>query len=216
MRAPAGNRTGARLRSLICRRPRLRRRFRCGYASWLRYAANPGDGLEVTQAGLLDHDVGRDALRLDRTARRRVVKRGRQAYRTVPGNRNDGLHRTLAERLRAQDNGAAVILQCARDDFRRRRRAPVDQYDQRQAVDQVARFRVEPLRFTGLSAACRDNFTLLQKGVGDLDRLVEQAARIAAQIENGAGKRVAKLFFDLANFFASPLAVCSLNVVTRR
>src|SRR5262249_4120899 len=69
-----------------------------------RLAARVGARLEFF-GDLLQHlDVGRDTLRLDRTSRRREIARGGQPQRAIAGaERNDGLHRTLAERTRADD-----------------------------------------------------------------------------------------------------------------
>src|SRR5213595_1570660 len=60
---------------------------------------------------LLQHlDVGRNALRLDRAAGWGEVARGSQPERPIAGaERNDGLHRALAERARANDGGAPLI-----------------------------------------------------------------------------------------------------------
>src|SRR5215831_12215676 len=69
---------------------------------------------------LLQHlDVGRNALRLDRTSGRSEVARGCQPQRPIArAERNDGLHRALAERACANDGRAPVILERARHDFR--------------------------------------------------------------------------------------------------
>ena len=74
-----------------------------------------------SRRGCCDDDVGRHAQRLDRAARGRVVARRGQAHRTVAAQRHDGLDRPLAEALGADDDGAAMILQRAGDDFARPR-----------------------------------------------------------------------------------------------
>ena len=53
--------------------------------------------------------------------------------------------------------------------------------------------RVEALGFLGVAAAGRDDLALLQERVRDRDRLVEQAARIVAQIDDKALELVAGL-----------------------
>src|SRR5204863_8776392 len=100
--------------------------------------------------------------------------------------RHDRLHRTLAERARADQRGALVVLQRPGDDFRRRRRTAVDQEDHWLALGEVARPRVEALGFLGIAAAGRDDLTLVEEGVRDRNRLVEQAAGIVAQINDEA------------------------------
>ena len=99
-----------------------------------------------------DLDIGRNALGLDRAAGRREIARRGQAQRAVAGaQRDDGLHRALAERARADERGALVILQRAGDDFRGRRRAAIDQDDDRLALGQIARVGVEALRLVGVT-----------------------------------------------------------------
>src|SRR6202042_1856260 len=73
-----------------------------------------------------------------------------------------------------------------RDDPRGRGRAAIDQYDQRLAVDEVARHGVEALNLIGLAAPDRDDFAAVEKRAGHPHRLIQQAARIVAQIDNVA------------------------------
>src|SRR5262249_14691849 len=62
---------------------------------------------------LLQHlDVGGDALSLDGASGRGEVARGGQPQRPIAGaERNDRLHRALAERACANDGRAAMILE---------------------------------------------------------------------------------------------------------
>src|SRR5947199_10340254 len=77
-------------------------------------------------------DVGRDALRLDRAAGGGEVTGGGQPKRPIAGaERSDGLHRALAERARADDGRAPVILQRTRHNFGGRGGAAIDQHDDR-------------------------------------------------------------------------------------
>src|SRR5689334_3864676 len=103
--------------------------------------------LELGVALLLDDDIGLNALGLDRPVRRRVVAGRGETDRAVGSERDDGLDRTLAERPRADDGGALVVLQCTGDDFRSRCRAAVDQDDDRLAVGRVTRTGLGTLRF---------------------------------------------------------------------
>ena len=96
-------------------------------------------GLHLRRQLLLHHDVRLDALGLDRAARRRVVPRGRQADGAVGAQRDDGLHRPLAERPCADHRRPPVILQCTRDDLRSRRRPAVHEHHDGLAVSEVAR-----------------------------------------------------------------------------
>src|SRR5262249_6242674 len=65
-------------------------------------AARVGARLEFF-GDLLQHlDVGRDALRLDRpSGRREIARRGQPQRPIARAERNDGLHRTLADPPRA-------------------------------------------------------------------------------------------------------------------
>ena len=153
-----------------------------------RLAARLGADLggEIRRQFLHDLDVRVDALGLDRTAGRREVAGGGQAERAIAAERDDRLHRALAEGPRADDGRAPVILQGAGDDFRGRGRAAIDQHDHRLAVGEVAGVGVVALGLVGVAAAGRDDLAALEEGVGDGDRLVEEAARIVAQVDDVA------------------------------
>ena len=74
--------------------------------------------LHIIRNVLQHFDVRRDARGLNRVPRRRVVPRGGQPQRANAGaERNDSLHRSFAERARADEGGALVVLQGAGDDF---------------------------------------------------------------------------------------------------
>src|SRR5215469_11350520 len=57
----------------------------------------------------------------------------------------------------------------------------------------IARARVEALRFLGVAPARRHDLALLQEGVGDRDRLIEQSAGVVAQVDDVALELVAGL-----------------------
>jgi hypothetical protein len=101
---------------------------------------------------------------------------------------------------RADQRRATVILQRTGDDFRGRGRAAVDQHDHRLALGKVARPRIEALGLLRVAAAGRDDLTALEEGVRDKDGLVEQAARIVAQVDHVALHLVrADLASDVVN-----------------
>ena len=77
-----------------------------------------GGGLSLGHGRFFHDDVGRDALGLDRAPVRREIARGGELDRGAIAEREDGLHRSLAERLRAHYDRALVILQRASHDFR--------------------------------------------------------------------------------------------------
>ena len=66
----------------------------------------------------LELDVGFDALGLDGAAVRRVVAGGGQLDRSAVAQRQNGLHRPLAEGALAKNQCAVMVLQRAGDDFR--------------------------------------------------------------------------------------------------
>src|SRR5207247_872867 len=97
---------------------------------------------------------------------------------------NDRLHRSLSEGTGADHDRAAMVLQRAGDDLRRRRRPAIDKHDDPLAVGEIAGMGIVALRLLGIPAASRDNLAALEKGVGDGDRLVDEPARVVAKIED--------------------------------
>src|SRR5574342_113961 len=78
----------------------------------------PGLGGRHLVLRRLDHDVRGDALAMDGAALRREVARGGEPEPRAIRERDDGLHRPLAEGLLAEDDTAAVILNGPRHDLR--------------------------------------------------------------------------------------------------
>src|SRR4030095_6961907 len=139
------------------------------------------------------------ALSLYVAPRRRVVARGGEADGAVVRDRNDRLHRALAERLGAQHDRTVLVLPCAGYVFRGRGGSAVDQDDDRLAVHQVAGFGVPALRLLALAAAGRDDLALVHEIVADGNRLVEQPARIVAQVEHQALHLALGRFLELGD-----------------
>src|SRR5690606_12202090 len=156
------------------------------------FAAHDVLTLQFRRQWLVDLDVGRDALALDRLARWRVIERGRQAQRTVFAERNDRLHRALAEGLRAEHGGAAMILKRTGNDFRSTGRTAIDENNDRLAVGQVALARIEARHVLRIAATGRNHLALVEEGVGYGDRLIEQPARIEAKVQHIALELVAR------------------------
>src|SRR4051812_37759606 len=155
--------------------------------------------LKVRRQLLFDDRIGVDAARLDRATGGRVVARGRKPQRPLAAERHDRLDRSLAERPRADDRGALLILKGAGDDLRSRSRAAVDEHDDWLGVAQIAALGVEALRLIGMTAAGRDDLAAIEEGIGHRDRLVEQAARIVAKIDNVALELRTCLLLDRGN-----------------
>src|SRR3990167_1922370 len=156
--------------------------------------------IEGGVCGIFHHDVRNDALGLDGAPLGCEIACRGELDGSAVVHWQDGLYRTLAEGLRAHDDGAFMILQCACNDFRGRRRTAIDQHHHRDGFDvgwqvfQVILFRAafgvilgvggEPhLGIGGAAFGIDHQFTLGQKSGRDADRTVEQAARVVAQIE---------------------------------
>src|SRR5882724_2199426 len=115
------------------------------------FALGVGARLQLVRHVLQHFDIGNDALGLDRFARWREVTGGGQTQRPVAAaERDDGLHRALAERARADQRRALVVLQRAGDDFRGRCRAAVDQDDHRLALGESPGVSGAALGFLGV------------------------------------------------------------------
>ena len=121
---------------------------------------------------------------LNQPATRRVVVRRRQREPGAAADPVDRLHERLAERRLADDVGAIVILEGAGDDFRRARTVTVRQRDDRDTGELAVLGRtIFLVRVRDAAVRGDDHLAARQELVGDLDRLVERAARIAADVE---------------------------------
>ncbi len=79
-----------------------------------------------------------------------------------------------------------MILQCTGNDFRRTGRTAIDENDNRLAVSQVALACIEARHILRIATTGRDDFTLVEEGVGNSHSLIEQTARIEAKIQHEA------------------------------
>ena len=139
-------------------------------------------GLQRGLRHLLLLAVGRA---LDGAPARRVPARGRELERHAFAQREERLHQPLAEGGRADHHRAVVVLERAGDDLRGAGGALVDQHDDRQVGPRLARVVEELLgRAAGAAAGGDDLLLGIEEEVGDLDALVEQAARVVPQVED--------------------------------
>ena len=156
---------------------------------------------QIAFGRFVHHDVGHDALGLDRLAARRVVARRGQLDAGIWAQRTHGLHRALAKGLGAHDGGALVVLQGARDDLRSRGRAFVDQHHQRHLLDRCGQCldRIDTTAGVELGRCAESGLALGQLAVGghhhhigrqeggrNGDGGVEQTTGVVAQIEHQA------------------------------
>ena len=135
----------------------------------------------------LNLDVGHDADALDRdVARREVLRDGELERPAVVVVAIQDLDRALAERALADDQRAVVVLERAGDDLAGRGAAAVLQHDHRVVrlgafgARQLALGLLRIVRRRGHDRAAR------QEDVGDAHRLLQQAARVVAQVEHDA------------------------------
>src|SRR5499427_4798359 len=77
-----------------------------------------------------------------------------------------------------------MILQGAGDDFRSRRRAAIDQHNQRLSLDEVARHSVETLDLIGIATSDGDDFAADQKRARDPDRLLKLVRDAAVELSD--------------------------------
>ena len=92
-----------------------------------------------------------------------------------------------------------MVLQGPGDDLGRRRRAPVDQHHNGHAFGHVAGTGVEALRVLGPAGARGNDLALVQKHIRDGHGLIQQAARVVAQIEHDALQFVADFLLELGH-----------------
>src|SRR2546423_9418529 len=127
-----------------------------------------------------------DADVLDVLAVGRVVPRDGEDERGAVVERVDRLYDALAERPLADEQRAAALAQRRSDDLGGARRVPVDEHDHGQGR-RLARARAE-LLVHEVRAGKRDDGTAVEEERRDRDRLAEQTAWVAAQVEHEAGR----------------------------
>ena len=146
---------------------------------------------------LRDADIGLYAAFLHRTTRWQMVARNGEAQARVPRQRQDSLHRPLAETAFTHDQAAMVILQCARDNFRRRCRTRIDQNDDRRAAGDIARnsaFGPPALDVAFVTAAFGNNLATRQESIGNGNGFVQYATGVGPQVDDVTQRISAKRF----------------------
>jgi hypothetical protein len=106
------------------------------------------------------------------------------------------LHRALAEAGLADDGRAPQVLERAGDDLRRRRRATVLQHDERTVLG-AGGLGALLLALLARLAHGGDDGALGEEQVGHADRLVEQTAGVAAQVEHPRARALLLQLGDL-------------------
>ena len=139
------------------------------------------------------HEIRLDALGLNGTAIGGIVQGGSQLDARAIGQGDDGLDRSLAEGLFADQNGPLVILERAGHDFRGRGRTGIDQDDQGHIDVVWLGLRFEILLLGGVLALDGNDLAGRQEHIGNVDRLFEQAAGVVAQVEDHTLQRLAGL-----------------------
>ena len=139
---------------------------------------------------------------LDEAAGGRVVVVGREGEAGVFGDLEDGLDEALAEGGFADDEGAVVILQGAGDDLGGRGGVAIDEDDDGELRPLLAVGGAVDLVGEGAAALRDDDLTLVEKLVAHVDGFVEQAAGVAAEIDEKAVKLA--LFLELVERLRRP------------
>src|SRR5467141_4353509 len=126
---------------------------------------------------------------LNQPAARRVVPRGRQRQSSILAQRCHRLHEAFAKRRLAHNQSAIMVLHRAGNNFRRRCRIVVHQDHQRNGHALIAaQSEVPPLRRCPPMVR-NDQLVLVQEHVANRDRLIQQAARFPAHVQDQAIQR---------------------------
>src|SRR6266446_231262 len=126
---------------------------------------------------------------LNETAAGRVVTRGGKREAGVFAEWRDGLHQALAESGFADDEAAIMVLHGARNDFGGGGGIAVHENYERDVITLIAANGVVAA-LGGSAAVVRDDeLIFVEEHVADSHGFVEQAARIAAHVENQAVER---------------------------
>jgi hypothetical protein len=135
-------------------------------------------------------DVGGDAHRLDRDVVGREVLRDGELQLGAVVVVEQHLHRALAVGLLADDHAAVEVLDRAGDDLGGRGRARVDQHRQRQVIGAGELGALLLALLAGVTDG-GDQRAAVDEDVRDAHRLVEQTARVVAQVEDPALRALA-------------------------
>ena len=159
-----------------------------------------GHALFIIGIGQLRYaDIGLYAAFLHRTARWKMVARNGEAKAGVPRQRQDTLHRSLAETAFTHDQAAMMVLQCAGHNFGCRCRACVNQNDDRRAAGNIPRngaFGPPALDVAFVTAAFGNNLPTRQESIGNGNGLVQYATGVGPQIDDVTQRISAKRFLD--------------------
>ena len=152
-----------------------------------------------------DFYVRLNALCLDRTTGRRVITRSCQPDTGAVTQVKYRLHRTLAERSFADNQGAAMILQGTGQNFRGRCGTAIYQNNHGGILQPLARVRCIFQLGIGAAVGVYDE-SLVQKTIGYRDGGLKHTAGIVAQVQHNTLQRTAKVAFHVLNLF---LQFCS-------
>src|SRR5262249_33569159 len=125
-------------------------------------------------------------LAMNRAAARRIPFARGELEVVAAVERVDGLYEPLAERRRAEDERAIVILERAGDDLGGRRRAAVEEHDERNLAIEMPALRAFDRGRTHARAHAQDFLAGLEEQARSLERLVDDAAAVVAHVEHEA------------------------------
>ena len=156
-------------------------------------------GLCVRSDKLIERNFA--VVALNEAAAGGVVARGGEREAGVFAERGDGLDESLAEGGFADDQAAVVILHCAGDDFGGGGGVIVDQNDEGNGDALVAADGVVATLGDGAAVVRNDELVFVEEHVADGYGFIEQAAGIAAHVEDEAVElRGVELFEGFGDF----------------
>ncbi len=88
-----------------------------------------------------------------------------------------------------------MILQRTSYDFRRTGRTAIDEHDHRLAISQITLARIEARHILRITTTGRNDFALVEEGIGNSDSLIEQTTRVEAQVKHIALELIARELF---------------------
>src|SRR5579883_2450539 len=136
----------------------------------------------------LDDHVGLETLLVGGGPAREVIGRDRERERAAEGLEGyDALDGALAERALADEEGEPVLAERPGEDLARARALVVHEDRDRVALALGTTRRLEGLAHDGHSRPHGDDLLLRRdERVGDLDRLLEETARVVAEVDDEA------------------------------
>ena len=141
-------------------------------------------GITLVDLAVVTRHIARGVGLLYRATRRGEVARCSQSQCRSVIERNLLLHQSLTERAATHDHAAVVVLQRTRQNLARRGALLIDQHRQRDVSCGTRAVGVLLLAHAVTILGIDDHSLFGQQFVGNQNRLIEESARIATQVED--------------------------------